>query len=133
MLRTFSFALSIVLFQLVLAHATVLAQQKDPPDRPIRPLNGVPEWLAKHSFRKKEFVFVRIQYSSTPGRRVRTTDRDWITDYPDADLNLSAQLRSLTTLKVDPKGKVLKLTADTLEMTDPFDIVCTFKRVEAKK
>lgn len=30
-------------------------------------------------------------------------------------------------------GKVLKLTADTLEMTDPFDIVCKYKRVEAKK
>lgn len=34
----------------------------------------------------------------------------WWTDYPDADLNLSWRLQQLTSLKVDPNGKVIDIT-----------------------
>jgi hypothetical protein len=34
----------------------------------------------------------------------------WINDYPDSDLNLSFRLQQLTSMKVDPNGRTLKLT-----------------------
>jgi hypothetical protein len=36
-------------------------------------------------------------------------DRRWMTDYPDADLNLSYRLQQLTSMKVDPDCRVLDL------------------------
>jgi hypothetical protein len=38
----------------------------------------------------------------------------WAVDYPDADLNLSYRLQQLTSMQVDPKGKILRLTDPTL-------------------
>ncbi len=65
---------------------------------------GVPNWKVDDQFAEDVFTFVRVQYGSY-GRRWK-----WRTDYPDSDLNFSFRLQQLTSMKVDPNGKVLRLT-----------------------
>ena len=72
--------------------------------------NGVPEWPVDADFPHDSFTFVRIQYDSG-GRR---WGGDWLTDYPDSDLNFSYRLQELTALKVNPQPKILRLTDDEL-------------------
>jgi hypothetical protein len=78
-------------------------QGQGPSDR-----RGVPEWEMDPKFAKDVFTFVRIKYNST-GRYGWRWEK-WETDYPDSDLNLSFRLQQLTSLKVDPAGKILELT-----------------------
>jgi hypothetical protein len=52
------------------------------------------------------FTFARLRYGSWR--------RGWEIDYPDADLNLSFRLAQLTSLKVDPQGKIIDITDDQL-------------------
>ena len=66
--------------------------------------NGVPDWQVDPEFSKDVFTFVRIRYQSW-GR-----GGAWQTDYPDSDLNFSYRLQQLTSLKVDPNGRILELT-----------------------
>ncbi len=67
---------------------------------------GTPDWTNAPGFEKDVFTFVRIRreraYSSRGG--------SWSTDTPDSDLNLSYRLQQLTSLKVDPNGRFLRLT-----------------------
>lgn len=83
--------------------------------RDIRPelvdRNGVPEWKNDEQFKSDVFTFVRIRYESTGGRG---RGGNWSTDYPDSDLNFSFRLHQLTSLEVDPNGKILELTDDEL-------------------
>lgn len=74
---------------------------------------GVPEWKIDERFKNDVFTFVRIRYSSHGGYGGRGGGR-WSTDYPDADLNFSYRLQQLTALEVDPHGKVLDLTDESL-------------------
>ena len=74
--------------------------------------NGVPEWDVDPEFKKDVFTFVRIRYSSYGG--YGRYGNDWTTDYPDAELNFSWRLQQLTSLKVNPKPKILDLTDDEL-------------------
>ena len=69
--------------------------------------NGVPNWEKDEEFKNDVFTFVRIQYSSGGYRR---RGGGWRTDFPDSDLNFSFRLQQLTSLKVDPEGKILRLT-----------------------
>ncbi|MFT5125631.1 MAG: hypothetical protein ACI97B_004282, partial [Verrucomicrobiales bacterium] len=71
--------------------------------------NGVPRWDDKGEFNKDVFTFVRIQYSSYDYRGGK-----WATDYPDSDLNFSYRLQQLTSMEVDPDGKVMQLTDKAL-------------------
>src|SRR5205814_8031951 len=69
---------------------------------------GTPNWTNEPGFEKDVFSFVRIRreeehYSS---RRAGS----WWTDFPDSDLNLSFRLQQMTSIKVDPDGRVLNLT-----------------------
>ena len=66
--------------------------------------NGVPDWEVESNFEDDLFTFVRLRYNSN--RRWGK----WATDYPDADLNFSYRLQQLTSMKVDPDGKVLEIT-----------------------
>ena len=69
---------------------------------------GTPEWKNEPGFDKDVFTFARIKYSRNPyawGSAGR-----WITDFPDSDLNLSYRLQQMTSLKVDPDGRVIKLS-----------------------
>jgi hypothetical protein len=73
-------------------------------ERPPANRNGVPDWRNEPEFAEDVFTFVRVQYNSYSGWR------RWATDYPDSDLNFSYRLQQLTSLKVDPQGRVLELT-----------------------
>lgn len=62
-----------------------------------------PTWELDKEVPRDLFRFVRIEYDSVMRARGRWGGRgDWTTDWPDADLNFSARLQEMTSLKVDP-------------------------------
>ncbi len=65
-------------------------------------------WTNSPGFEKDVFTFTRIVYRM--GGWPAPSWLGWINDYPDSDLNLSYRLQQLTSMKVDPDGRVLKLT-----------------------
>ena len=95
---------------------------------PLTFTNDVPK-----EFSDDVFTFVRIRYSSGGyGRR----GSSWRTDYPDSDLNFSYRLQQLTSMQVDPKGKVIELTDEEL-FDYPFIYIVepgslSFRREEVK-
>jgi hypothetical protein len=52
------------------------------------------------------FTFARVRYD----RGGRWGRGGWATDLPDSDLNLSFRLQQMTSMKVDPDGRILRLT-----------------------
>ncbi|MCD8535917.1 MAG: DUF4159 domain-containing protein [Verrucomicrobia bacterium] len=75
--------------------------------------SGVPQWSIDPNFESEVFTFVRIQYDSYGGWGA------WRVDYPAADLNFSYRLEELTSMRVHPDGKILRL--DDLELNQyPF-------------
>ncbi len=90
---------------------TVLAQRGRISRRaPVRP-SPPAEWPVDASFRPDVFTFVRVEYDSFS---TWYGYEKWSIDYPDADLNLAFRLGQLTALKVDPGGRVLRLTDPAL-------------------
>lgn len=91
--------------------------------------NGVPTWEVDPHFKHDVFTFVRIKYSSF-GRWGR-----WATDYPDSDLNFPFRLQQLTSMKVDPNGRVLEIADPELfdfpwaYMIEPGDLQFTDEEV----
>jgi Domain of unknown function (DUF4159) len=71
----------------------------------------LPAWTNAPAFEKDVFTFTRILFRSSPGRPPWL---GWVNDYPDGDLNLSARLQGLTSMKVDPDGRVVKLNDPAL-------------------
>ncbi len=67
---------------------------------------GTPNWTNAPGFEKDAFTFVRIRRDRSPYKRGGT----WATDTPDSDLNLSYRLQQMTSIKVDPNGRYLRLT-----------------------
>jgi hypothetical protein len=74
---------------------------------------GTPEWKNPPGFEKDVFTFARVIFRTMP----RLDDiynyqgrLGWWVDYPDADLNFSYRLQQLTSMKVDPDCRVLRLT-----------------------
>ena len=65
-----------------------------------------PMWDIPKPFQHDTFTFCRIQFDSRGGR--------WTNDYPDSDWNFSYRLQQLTSLKVDPNAKVMRLTDEGL-------------------
>jgi hypothetical protein len=72
------------------------------PDR-----SSFPTWANDAKFAHDVFTFARVQYDSYGGGRGGGA---WQNDYPDCDINFSYRLQQLTALKVDPQGKVVRLT-----------------------
>ncbi len=72
-----------------------------------------PMWQNDPGFVDDVFTFVRIQYDSRAGYG-RGGGNSWQNDFPDSDWNFSLRLQQLTSLKVDPHGKVLRLTDPAL-------------------
>src|SRR5512141_1955568 len=73
---------------------------------------GTPTWTNLPGFEKDAFTFVRIRYDQMGYRR----GNGWATDLPDSDLNLSFRLQQMTSIKVDPNGRIINLTdADLAE------------------
>jgi hypothetical protein len=69
-----------------------------------------PMWTNHPSFSRDTFTFVRIIYGRKNDGRVSYSGGSWITDFPDSDLNLSFRLQQMTSIKVDPHGRILRLT-----------------------
>ena len=69
-----------------------------------------PDWTNAPGFEKDVFTFARVIYKINRGPNWL----GWINDYPDSDLNLSFRLQQLTSMKVDPNGRVLRLTSPDL-------------------
>jgi hypothetical protein len=92
--------------------ATIAVAQRGYRSREFRPdlvdRGGVPEWENDADFKSDVFTFVRVKYSSYGGEW--RGGGKWATDYPDSDLNFSFRLHELTSLPVDPHGKILELT-----------------------
>lgn len=65
-----------------------------------------PIWKVEVPFQADVFTFVRIKYTSSDRSRFNR----WSNDYPDSDWNFSYRIQELTSLKVDPNGRVLELT-----------------------
>ena len=85
-----------------------------PDGRPYR--NGAPDWENDVTYKQDVFTFCRIRFDSYHGF-------GWSTDYPDSDLNFSFRLQQLTSLKVDPDGKIVTLLDPTL-FDYPFIYMC---------
>ncbi len=66
-----------------------------------------PMWEIEGAFQKDVFTFVRIEYDSMGGFG---GGGGWRNDFPDCDLNFSGRLQQLTSMKVDPEAKYLRLT-----------------------
>lgn len=73
---------------------------------------GTPVWTNPNGFTKDVFTFARIRYTNASrgyyGRG--GGGAGWETDTPDSDLNLSYRLQQMTSMKVDPDGRILDLT-----------------------
>jgi hypothetical protein len=69
---------------------------------------GTPIWTNKPGFEKDVFTFARIIRDRDP--EASPTAGNWITDFPDSDLNFSFRLQQMTSMKVDPDGRTIRLT-----------------------
>lgn len=69
---------------------------------------GTPEWTNPPEFSHDVFTFVRIIRDRDPFGS--PSAGSWVTDFPDSDLNLSFRLQQMTSIKVDPDGRILRLT-----------------------
>lgn len=86
------------------------------------PQNPTPNWPLDPDFKKDVFTFARLQYVADHNRygRGHTLERmRWAIDFPGGDLDLSYRLQQMTSIKVDPDGRVIKL-ADTNLFEYPF-------------
>ncbi len=74
---------------------------------------GFPDWTNAPAFARDVFTLARVRYDKSAVRSRRGSG-GWTTDLPDADLNLSFRLQQMTALRVDPDGRLLRLTDPAL-------------------
>ncbi len=91
----------------------------DVPDDPRQAGRGqfaeFPTWPVSKELPNDVFTFARLRYNSAGGGFGRgRRGGKWLTDYPDADLNLSYRLQQLTSLQVNPKAAVVDIDAEQL-------------------
>lgn len=80
---------------------------------------GTPVWTNTPGLERDVFTFTRIRYSGGGWGR----GGGWATDLPDSDLNLSWRLQQMTSMRVDPDGRIVSLTDP--ELADfPFVYIC---------
>lgn len=123
---------------LVLALAGLVAAQRGFRRGMPRFAESIPNnWENDPEFKRDVFTFVRVRYTSWRGRWRRGGGGGWDTDYPDSDWNFSYRLKELTSLEVDPEGKILSLTDDELfdypfiYIVEPGRLVFADEEVEA--
>ncbi len=98
----------------------------------------VERWVNPKGFEKDVFTFVRLRYG-VGGRFGRYNPHRWATDYPDADLNLSFRLQQMTSMKVDPDTRVLRITDPDLchfpfvYTVEPGDLLLTDQEVKVMR
>jgi len=114
--------LRLIVFVFCLGVVLALAQRwrgvRYDDDRPIRTARELPSdstetpnWTNAIGFEKDVFTFGRIRYTSSG---YRGWGWGWRTDCPDSDLNLSFRLQQMTSLLVDPAGRLIRLTDNDL-------------------
>ena len=71
-----------------------------------------PMWTNPKAFERDVFTFARLRYTSGgfDGFGFGRGGSRWNTDTPDSDLNLSYRLQQMTSMKVSPDGRYLRLT-----------------------
>jgi len=75
---------------------------------------AAPNWTNAPAFLRDAFTFTRVHYDVDPNAPGHSGQLRWSIDFPDSDLNLSWRLKQLTSLQVNPDGRVLRLTEDEL-------------------
>jgi hypothetical protein len=76
---------------------------------------GTPNWTNTPGFERDVWTFARVIYHRAPnGSGISYSSGSWVTDYPDSDLNLSYRVQQVTSIKVDPNARVLRLTDPAL-------------------
>ncbi len=70
---------------------------------------GTPEWTNPPAHARDVFTFCRLRYTGNGWRGA-----GWATDLPDSDLNLSWRLQQMTSMKVDPDGRIINITPEEL-------------------
>lgn len=101
--------------------------------RPTADRSQYPNWELESGFENDVFTFARVQFDSLSYR----PGGQWDNDFPDSDWNFSARLHQLTTLRVDPNGKVVRLTDESLSeypflfMSNANEMVLTEEEVVA--
>lgn len=73
---------------------------------------GTPTWTNTPGFESDTFTFVRIRRDAA--RFGSRSAAEWWTDFPDSDLNLSFRLQQVTSMRVNPDGRVLRLSEPEL-------------------
>jgi len=99
--------------------------------------HGTPTWSVDPQFKNDVFTFVRLHYTSVSRGATfpdgeRKSGGDWLTDFPDSDLNLPFRLQQMTSMKVDPNGIRLNITDPTL-FNYPFVYMLEVGRMELTK
>jgi hypothetical protein len=92
------------------------AREADDKERPS------PTWPVDPDFKGDLFHFARLQYTAQHamyGRGHTDAEKRWLIDFPACDLDLSYRLHQMTSVKVDPDGRVVKLS-DTNLFNYPF-------------
>jgi hypothetical protein len=69
-----------------------------------------PDWKNDPEFDRDVFTFLRVKYHVNGQHGWGHTRDRWKIDFPDSDLNFSYRLQQMTSMKVDPNGRVLELT-----------------------
>jgi hypothetical protein len=67
-----------------------------------------PNWTNRPGFERDALCFTRLRYTRT--EYASWGAGYWWSDFPDSDLNLSFRLQQVTSLKVDPDGRVANIT-----------------------
>ena len=94
---------------------------------------GSPTWTNPKGFEHDTFVFARVRRGRANGAR----GGSWATDTPDSDLNLSFRLQQMTSLRVDPDGRFIRLTDPDLGdypfiyMVEPGSLFLTDEEISA--
>lgn len=79
----------------------------------VQPSTEPPKWTNAPGFDHDVFTFARLRYTRLPrGGNVWWNGGYWYSDFPESDLNLSYRLQQITSIKVNPNGRVV-------DMTDP--------------
>jgi len=81
--------------------------------------DGTPTWTNDPVFKRDVFTFARVEYSIGDYGLGSSGPMRWSADFPDSDLNFSWRLQQVTSLRVDPDGRVVKL-ADKDLLDHPF-------------
>ena len=94
---------------------------------------GTPNWTNPRGFEGDVFTFVRVRR----GRSPYSSGGAGSTDAPDSDLNLSYRLQQMTSMRVDPNGRFIRLTDADLTsypfiyMVEPGSLILTDEEIAA--